>query len=332
LDVILHAGQHKTGTTAVQAFLRDRRDDLAARGILVPRTGMALAGTHRPLVAATLGEGAGAPMLAGLAREFARSSCARAVISAEYAKTVAAQGRGGVMLDALRRAGAERVTIVLYLRAPFALANAAFAQGTAALQIGGATFPEHIMHLLARDYFNYANILRLAERADAALVVRPYGAAVRQGVIADLMRTLGTDDLAPATEERLNPSRGPLALEAARRLAVEFGTLPPEKRIAAMNAIAALAPPEAPLWAVDEEAERRLAAADAATELVAQAAWGRPWREAIGDERRPLNTFATAMAADPEGAPAAFRRLIAQMRAAARAAMAAAVRQARAGR
>lgn len=38
LDLVLHVGMRKTGTSSIQFFLRDNREALAARGVLYPRT------------------------------------------------------------------------------------------------------------------------------------------------------------------------------------------------------------------------------------------------------------------------------------------------------
>ena len=76
--------------------------------------------------------------------------------------------------------------------------------------------------------------------------------------------------------------------------------------------------PERPFWGVDESIERLLAEPDRKTDAFARAVWGKPWRDVIGEEKRPLNTFdpATANAAQL----ASFRTLQAQVRQAAAAA------------
>src|SRR5215471_11213896 len=38
VDVVLHVGMRKTGTSSIQFFLRDNREPLASRGVLYPTT------------------------------------------------------------------------------------------------------------------------------------------------------------------------------------------------------------------------------------------------------------------------------------------------------
>lgn len=45
-ELILHIGRHKSGTTAIQHFLNDNRDELLRRGVHVPRAGRRGEGHH----------------------------------------------------------------------------------------------------------------------------------------------------------------------------------------------------------------------------------------------------------------------------------------------
>ena len=49
MDLLLHIGMHKTGTSSIQAFMDKNSDRLLARGILYPKTCSVFGGNHSPL-------------------------------------------------------------------------------------------------------------------------------------------------------------------------------------------------------------------------------------------------------------------------------------------
>ena len=53
--VFLHAGMHKTGTSAFQQFMQDQRHWLLEHGYYVPETGRTKGGAHHLLVRAIAG-------------------------------------------------------------------------------------------------------------------------------------------------------------------------------------------------------------------------------------------------------------------------------------
>jgi hypothetical protein len=84
--IFLHAGQPKTGTTAIQYFLGQNREELTRLGYLFPREGLSHIHNHGPLVSDIRGEPA-SPQHRGSARRLARTlqenPLPNAVISAE---------------------------------------------------------------------------------------------------------------------------------------------------------------------------------------------------------------------------------------------------------
>jgi hypothetical protein len=208
------------------------------------------------------------------------------------------------------------VQVLLYVRSPFAQANASYCQRTGALQLNGASLAEFVPKISAETYFDYDHFLRLAERDDVTLTVRPYSATVRKGVARDLLSTLGVE-LELAEEQRLNTSFGPIAIEALRRFGAEVGVLKDYALHHFMHLMFRIGRsiPERPFWGIDESIERGLAEPDRKTDAFAKAVWGKPWREVIGEEKRPLNIFDPATADASQ--LASFASLQAQIRQAA---------------
>jgi hypothetical protein len=310
LEVILHAGQHKTGTTSIQSFLAERSDELAGHGLYVPTTGRFWTGTHYVLISALADEQQEKAAVRQLAAELAEVEQDRVLISGEVAKHWIVEGAGARLIDNLRAAGAGRVHILLYLRSPFALANAAYCQRTGSLVLKGATFEEFLPRLCAERYFDYDQFVRLRERDDVSLTVRPYSSEARRGVTRDLLRTLGVE-LELKEEQRLNTSYGPIAIEALRR----FGAQEPGLRSMALQHFMHLmfrigrSISERPYWAVDDRVRQMLAEPDRKTDEFSLAVWGRPWRDEIGDEDRPINIF------DPGSADAEQRAIFEELQA-----------------
>jgi hypothetical protein len=306
VELILHAGQHKTGTTSIQAFLRDHRAALAGEGMYVPRTGMAHGGTHRPLVDDLLDPARRDGAIDQLRLELEAAQPGRVLISAERLKLHVVEGRGGDLIRTLRRLEPRVIKMIVYLRSPFALANAAYSQRTAALSLQGQSFAEHVHDLCGSSYFDYVRFLNLP----LELVVRPFSAEVRRGVLGDFLRALGIRLAGVETEPRLNASFGPMSLEIMREFGPAAAKWRPAFRQRAREALAATAHahPEEPLWAVDDEVRRMMSGPDALTESFAVAVWGRSWRDVIGDEDKPLNVY-RAETASPEA-----RRRYAQLR------------------
>jgi hypothetical protein len=259
--------------------------------------------------------------------EFLHAEGVTILLSSEVAKEVVDQGRGQQLIEALRAVGAGDVHVLLYVRSPFAFANALYSQQTSAFTAGGANFVDYLRSLNHSSYFEYENFLNLARRENVALTVRPYDESARRSAVADFLKAIDVN--LPAIEEpRLNRSFGPVALEAMRVLGEEIVPLKRDEigktitiadlsiRYRLRDRLREIAGSiqEEPFWGMDPEHEALLAAADRRTDEFARAVWGRGWREVIGDEHRAKNVY------DPQD-PAQerlYRHLVHEMRAAKR--------------
>lgn len=79
-EIIVHVGPSKTGTTAIQHFLRDNRVSLLQRGYLVPLSGMGPTGAHHPLARVLCGEEWRDNQHKEIAAAFKEEQCGRKVI------------------------------------------------------------------------------------------------------------------------------------------------------------------------------------------------------------------------------------------------------------
>ncbi|HEY0149546.1 MAG TPA: hypothetical protein VGB70_11160 [Allosphingosinicella sp.] len=290
--VILHAGEHKTGTTTLQAVFKKDRRLFARQGIYVLRAGQGSDGAHHRLIYALTGQPLGRVSPRLLRAELTQAAPRTVLISSETAKKAMVQGRGDQLIDALRDAGAGRVRLLLYLRSPFGLANASYSGLTSRLELAGAKFAEFLKVHNEAPAYDYHHILALAERDDVELVVRPYSSIARRSIVADFAETLGLD-LSQVEEPRHNGSFGPVGLEALRQMGAEHRGLSVKQRHRLRRPLMAIARAlaEEPFWGIDAEHEALLSAADSSTEAFALAVWNKGWREVIGEERRPLNLF-----------------------------------------
>lgn len=297
-EILIHAGEHKTGTTSVQSILLSQREAFARQGFHVLRAGQGTDGAHHRLIYMLLGQSHSRTTRALLGAELAQAKARTVLISSETVKKAVVEGKGDSLIDALRAAGAARVRLLLYVRSPFGLANSAYSSHTSRLELEGATFAEFVRTHEIGPAYRYDRFLELARRDDVDLVVRPYSASARRSIARDFAEALGIE-LGCGNEPRHNMSFGPVGLEALRVIAAEAGPLSGNLRKRLYMALRPIARSlgEQPFWGVDEPGEAALATADRRTEEFARALWGRGWREVIGEERRGLNLFDPA---DPD--------------------------------
>ena len=291
-ELILHAGQHKTGTTSLQSFILRHRIALGENGVHVVRCGQSVAGDHHRLMMSNFDGLAGKVRLALLRAEAMNAYPSRLLISSETTAEAILAGRGHRIVDALRSAGTGTIKLLLYLRSPFALANATYSEIITGLEFGGPGFADYLRAWNVSAYERYDRFLELGARDDVELIVRPYDSEVRQSIARDLVEALNVWMPVDA-EPRLNTSLGPIALEAVRIIARELDPMAPELRWLVSDRLREIGRTlaEKPFWGIDGWAEQMLADADRRTDEFARAVWGRGWRERVGEERRPLNMF-----------------------------------------
>ena len=200
----LHVGTHKTGTTAIQGLLRDLAPDLAAHGLLYPRSGIFIAGHHN-LVFELMGDerfDPGAGTWSELCHEIERSSKQRICLSSEAFGYLNEQQRELERIrDTLRDLG-YRSVVVLYVRSQVEYAESLFAELTKHRNAG--TFQEFLDVVCTTGSFRHrpygceeiytfaydrlaANFARVF--GEDRLIVRPY--SPNPGIVcADILRLI----------------------------------------------------------------------------------------------------------------------------------------------
>lgn len=292
----IHVGLPKTGTTALQRFLAENRDRLAARGLLVPGTGQRKDGPHHPLLLRLARPGLRRRRLAALLAEIRGSGLPAAVISSEYAPVLFRLSLLPLALRRLRAAGL-RLRFHAFLRPQPDFLNSAYPEFLRST-LEWRSFEDFVAERGRRAGRGYLPLVAALERhADAPPVLHPFtGAARRAGIWKPFLEGLGVDpaaaDWVPPGEA--NPSLGPVGTHVVGRVV---------KRIAKRGLIRGFAnrqalreriraatldfPREAePFRGLDGAERMAIWAAEAApNEALARRFWGRGWDEVFAEER-----------------------------------------------
>lgn len=291
----LHAGGFKTGSTAIQEYLKANRAHLAERGLLVPEAGADNGGRHLPLVRALTQEEVSRKVAASpeaVAAELAAAPDRDAVISCEVLENVLP-----ATLPFFRSLGRE-VTVVLYVRNQPQRMNSAYAQEARMLRAEHG-FLDSVMRTLMDSRLRHSSWLARADLDPGEIMFRPYAGAIRSDVIGDFLATLGIDRTGlPSTEAtRSNTALSAVGVAALRMLS----------RWAADRALTVKVPERNAIVELVEEADAALglppfqgfdpAAFDYVVrnyhgdnQWFAQQAWGRSWTEVFAADLVPLDS------------------------------------------
>jgi len=310
--VFLHAGQPKTGTSAVQRFCARNRHALLRLGYLYPLAGMKPAGNHLPLVHRILGlpvspehENASNVFLEEINQH---QNCA-VVLSAEYLffHFCGKHGSCSPFLSFMQRNGLK-VTILSYLRPDDEQINSAYAQLVKTFRID-ESLDQFVARRVEKNPKRYANLIHLTKGPGVEVHFFPYDEELkRDGVTRHLLTAIGMppEDVASfGPEGRVNESPGPIAIAVARDTLAsvrQCGQEPSQRQCDALGkALIELIGgerKEAPYQGIDDTLYDEIESAVAGDrDIFAQAVWGRKWKDLFPPRlRRPCNAFMEATA------------------------------------
>ncbi|QDL90352.1 GIY-YIG nuclease family protein [Paroceanicella profunda] len=242
---ILHAGQHKTGSTTLQNFLTQNANRLQRDGVLYPKAGRSLARTqHVDLLRLIAGQplfSSGDGLIEAFDEEIAHTDHEVLLLSSEFLCSPLYFRPNRLVQDFLTARG-YRLHGVMYLRDQPEYLNSAYAER---VKMGRehrpfAEFAEGVLTgtISGAGTAMEFHRLRRPEVTDwGTQTFRPYSRAVRRnGVEADFMETLlgilAETGHAPgltaervagfAPAERANISTGPLHIAIGRRVAASL--------------------------------------------------------------------------------------------------------------
>ncbi len=194
----LHAGQTKTGTTAVQNFLGKHREELLRLGYLVPKEGLSHIYNHAPLVSSILGEPTSPrhrDAAEALKKAIKDNINANVIISAErlfrYFQICGnRQIKNPRLISFLLEAGTP-VTIIAYVRPRAEWVNSRYAQGVKSFLID-VSFQDYVQEELRDRSVRIAHVPDVARPPEVDTIFRPFNDEVRRtGVVRDFLSLIG---------------------------------------------------------------------------------------------------------------------------------------------
>jgi hypothetical protein len=217
---VVHAGAHKTGTTAVQAWLQRERKALLERQVLVPTFGVGGQGNHANLIRALLDAPDTSPAEATNLREALRREAEAhprhtIVVSSEYVETPQCRPRLHRLVEQIRALDREPVA-VFGCREQGALLNSRHAQRRKAF-LRVVPFDAFARRAVARRSGDWQAWAAQLEAAGFRVLPFAYTDEVRrQGVATSMARLPPLAAAAPlatrAGRDEVNPSLGSVGL------------------------------------------------------------------------------------------------------------------------
>ena len=228
----IHIGPHKTGTKAIQSFLKENRGELLKYGYFVPESGN-IHGGHHAIARKLCGEkipNHKQALAATLAQVIRQMSCEAVVISSEaldgllrnseYAKS---------FFSRLRELNLEP-KLVVFPRNQSQSMNSRYTEVVKSFSRSEA-FEAFVQAEIHHPTFRYSYWIALADAFDAELICRPFNKeTLVRGVVPEFLLAIGIDSSQfRGAEVRRNETVGPFTVNVAR--AVLRSVAPTGKRL-----------------------------------------------------------------------------------------------------
>lgn len=293
----LHAGGHKTGTTALQFYLHQNRGALLEAGCLVPKGGMGSRGAHHKLVRSI----AGFPVpddrhdsIQELREEIFQTEARHLIVSSEFVERLLMfRDKALTLIELLEKLG-FRVHLIYYVRSQPQLLNSQYVQVSKSYALN-LSFEKFIHRNIWRKPRSFLRILNLLNSLKIERTIRPYTDSVRkEGIVLDFLKCIELGGL--ATDQRVvrtNESVGPVAVQAARLSADAIpGGVRTLGQLQAAKCTQALRVAlkkrrlveHAYCGLTNDMAEQIRRSYEADNEVFARQVWGHSWHEVFADD------------------------------------------------
>lgn len=293
----LHAGGHKTGTTALQFYLHRNRGALLRAGYLVPKGGMSGTGAHHKLVRAIAGLAVPNDLqdcVQQLKKEASQTRARHLIVSSEFIeRLMMLSDKTSTLIELFEQLG-FRVHIVYYVRSQTQLLNSQYAQVSRSYALD-LSFEDFIQRSIARKSRSFLAILSSMNSMKIDRTLRPYTDSVRkEGIVRDFLECIDLEGFSGGQElVRTNESIGPVAVQAARSSAAAIpggvrtlGQLQAAKCTQALRAALKKRRLVEPAYCglTTSLAERIGRTYEADNDAFANQVWGRSWRDVFAED------------------------------------------------
>ena len=215
----IHAGPHKSGTTAIQCFLQENRPELLKHGYFVPESGT-VHGGHHALARKLCGQAVPdhqQSVDAAFVQMLYSTPCNAVVISSEHLEELLRNAASAnVFFNRIRELNLEP-KLILFPRNQSQLLNSRYAQVVQGFR-RSESFEAFVRAEIHHPTFRYAQLIEFADRFGAELIARPFTSdTAAHGVVPEFLRTVGLDP-SRFGNTRISRNRvaGPFAVSAAR--------------------------------------------------------------------------------------------------------------------
>jgi hypothetical protein len=215
----IHAGPHKSGTTAIQWFLRENRPELLKHGYFVPESGT-VHGGHHSLARKLCGQAVPdhqQSVDAAFVQMLCATACNAVVISSEHLEELLSNAASAnVFFNRIRELNLEP-KLILFPRNQSQLLNSRYAQVVQGFR-RSESFEAFVRAEIHHPNFRYAQWIDFADSFGAELIARPFTRdTAADGVVPEFLRTIGLDPSRFGnTGINRNRAAGPFAVSVAR--------------------------------------------------------------------------------------------------------------------
>jgi hypothetical protein len=217
----IHIGPHKTGSSAIQWFLKEYRAELLKQGYFVPESGT-VHGGHHPIARKLCGQDVPnhqQSAAAKFARELAETPCEVVVFSSEALDMLLrTRNYATAFFNRIGELNLEPKLVLFPRNQPQSI-NSRYAEVIKGFH-RSESFDDFVQGTARHPILRYSLLIEVANAFHAELIPRPFtGETVSRGVVPEFLRAIGVEPSQfSGTNVRRNQSIGPFTVSVARCL------------------------------------------------------------------------------------------------------------------